>query len=349
MGSNIENDRKHFNDVLKIVCFGIFLVCLLAGFYFASDMVLASIMGIGLGVIISPLMARLKSRFGIPRSVSALLLFLGLFGGALGLGYAVYILAADQAAALAERAPDLINTIRSYALSLIKAQPWIRQQIEGFDGAGATQKIFEKLFSGVGTGFSALSGSTIVLLIALYVAINAQDYFKNLLTVFPAYKRAKAEAVLVQCAVAIRKWFKGQAMVMLITGTLTTIGLWIIGVEYWLVFGLLTIVLGIIPYVGILFAVTLTSLVTLASSPDKVLWVLALFFVLQQLEGNVFLPKVMKNQADMPEAHMIIVMLFLGTWFGILGLFLAPPFLAVAMTIYNMVYVERMDQLTSPP
>jgi predicted PurR-regulated permease PerM len=349
MDINIGLQRKHFNDSAKLICLGLLLTCVLAALYFASDVTMATIMGIGLGVIVSPLMALLKFRFGIPRSVSAVILFFFLFGGAIGLGYAVYILAADQATALAERAPDLFNTIRAYALGVIREQPWIRQQIEGLDMAGATQKIFEKLFSGVGTGFSAISGAAIVFLLALYVAINANEYFRGLISAFPAHARSKAELVFTECAVSIRKWFRGQATVMLITGTLTTIGLWILGVDYWLVFGLLTIVLGIIPYIGILIAVSLTGLVTLASAPDKVIWVLGLFFLLQQIEGNFILPKVMKDQADMPEAHMIVVMLFLGTWFGILGVFLAPPLFAVGLTVFRLVYVQKMDTLTSSP
>lgn len=114
----------------------------------------------------------------------------------------------------------------------------------------------------------------------------------------------------------LRVRFRAQLIDMAIIGAITTVGLLLVGVNYWALFGLLTAIFGIIPYVGVMLVVILVSLVTLASDPGQLPWVLLVFFITQQIEGNIVLPMVMKGQAEIPEAVLIVVMLFFGSWFG---------------------------------
>ncbi len=101
--------------------------------------------------------------------------------------------------------------------------------------------------------------------------------------------------------------------------------------------------MGIIPYVGTLIVVIAAALISLASDPSELPWVVLVFFTTQQIEGNLLLPIVMKDAADLPEVPLLIFMLFLGTWFGLIGVFAAPPIFAVLRTIYLMTYLPRMD------
>jgi len=87
-----------------------------------------------------------------------------------------------------------------------------------------------------------------------------------------------------------------------------------------------------------MIVVVIVSFITLASDPSQVPWVLLVFIITQQIEGNVVLPWVMKGQAEIPEALLIIVMLFFGFWFGLLGVFIAPPLVAVMICLYRNLY-----------
>jgi predicted PurR-regulated permease PerM len=131
---------------------------------------------------------------------------------------------------------------------------------------------------------------------------------------------------------------------MLLIGLITAIGLWLAGVEYWAVFGLLTAVLGIIPYFGIILVVIAATLITLASDPSKVPWVLGVFMFTQQLEGNVILPLIMKGKVELPVVPLLIFMLIMGTFFGILGVFIAPPLLAIFRTLYIELYLPWINE-----
>ena len=128
-----------------------------------------------------------------------------------------------------------------------------------------------------------------------------------------------------------------------IFGTLTAIALWIAGVEYWAIFGLLTALLGIIPYVGMILVVIAAVLITFASDPSKVPWVLGVFLLTQQLEGNVILPLVIKGKVELPVVPLLIFMLLLGTFFGIVGVFLAPPLCAILRILYIDIYLPFIN------
>ncbi len=190
----------------------------------------------------------------------------------------------------------------------------------------------------------AISGLIFALVIGLYTAVNGKEYFDKTIEAFYPKYREKAVRVLEHSAQVIRAWFKAQLIDMVIIGVLTAVGLWIVGVEYWAIFGLLTGVLAIIPYVGIIIVVIIACLITLASDPSQIPWILLVFAVTQQLEGDVILPMVMKGGADLPVVPLLIFMLFLGTFFGILGVFMAPALLAVLRVVYIDVYLPIIER-----
>jgi predicted PurR-regulated permease PerM len=325
------------------------MIALLLLIYTTRFIVMSALIGVGAGVLISPIMSVMKDRFHIHRGMSALLLLLLIFGGLVSLFYALSLLVSDQAQSLIDNAPELFSGAKRQIEQIFSRYPWILNQIQKLNLSVAAQTTVGALFKGLQTGAVAIGGSLIVLILALYVATNSRSYFKGFLSLFPGYQRPQVSEVLQRSARVLRQWFKSQLIVMAIVGSVTTLGLWAIGIDYWLLFGLMTGVLGIIPYVGVLITVTATCLATLGSEPDKVLWVIGLFLITQQLEGNILVPLVMKEGVQLPEAHLIFLMLILGSWFGILGVFVAPPLFAVVRSIYLTTYVPKMNEKIKPP
>src|SRR3546814_15492197 len=95
---------------------------------------------------------------------------------------------------------------------------------------------------------------------------------------------------------------------MAIIGTLTSIGLWLVGADYWLLFGTLTGLLGIIPYAVIAIVVLFSGLVTMASDLSRMPLVLGVFFVTQQIEGHVVLPLVMRDRPRLPPGPPLVLL-----------------------------------------
>lgn len=330
----------------------VLVIVLLTVLYFSRVIVLMSMIGIGVAVLISPLLDQLQKRLRLRRGFAAVLFLLS---GLLLLLGVVALLSwgiVDQANAFAERLPQLSEDLRLRAAELLERFPWILQRVEAFDFAGATQQAVRFLLAGAQSGLVAIGGTIFALIIGVYLAVDAPFYFDGTVRAFPPQHRDRAREVLAKCARVVRTWFRAQLIDMAIIGAITTVGLLLVGVSYWAVFGLLTAIFGIIPYVGVMLVVVLVSLVTLASDPGQLPWVLLVFFVTQQIEGNVVLPMVMKGQAEIPEALLIVVMLFFGSWFGLLGVFVAPPLVAVFICLYRELYlpaIERNDLARSSP
>lgn len=329
---------------MKVVIMAISLILLIIILFFARSVVLTSLIGIGIGVLIMPVLDRLRRRYSIPRAMSALivLLVLTLIMGTVF--FSLYYLVADQVASLSQRAPELSELATRKISDLFTRFPWVRKHLLGFDAEGAVKNSLVSILHGFQLSFMAISGFAFAIIIGLYTAVGAKEYWHGLIEAFPRSKRQKAEKVLKDCAKVLRVWFKAQLLDMMIIGTMTAVGLWIVGVEYWAVFGLLTGVLGIIPYVGIMLVVLVASLITLGIDPSQVWLVLLVFGITQQVEGNIVLPMVMKGQVALPEVPLLIFMLMLGVFFGILGVFIAPALLAVMKVLYCELYLPLMEK-----
>lgn len=311
--------------------------------YFSRLILLTALIGVGIGVLISPLLDAFKRWFKLRRGFGALLLILllliivaivvALFGWVI----------AEQAQELTEKLPNLGPAIREQLERIFERFPWILTHIKSIDYAGAIQKGLEYLFMGAKSSASAIGGVIFAIIIGVYLSVDAKYYFEGTVRAFPPRRRDKASELLQKSARVLRVWFRAQLIDMALIGVITTIGLSIVGVRYWALFGLLTAILGIIPYVGVMIVVVITSFITLASDASQVPWVLLVFFITQQIEGNVILPMVMKGQAEIPEALLIIVMLFFGYWFGLLGIFVAPPLVAVMICLYRNLYLPQIE------
>lgn len=320
----------------------IFVVALVLAFY-ARYVVLSALIGIGIGVLITPILSFFQSRLRLPKAISAMLVFLCfLLISALVLGSLYYIIA-GQVESLSQRTPEIIASLDSWVASMFDRYPWLKEEAQNFNFGRSLNNGIMSLFKGFQTGFVAISGALFAFVIGLYTAVDGNQLFNKTIEAFVPRQREKARHVMMDCAAVLRGWFKAQLMDMGIIGSLTAVGLWIAGVEYWAIFGLLTALLGIIPYVGVVLVVIAASLITLASDPSKVPWVIGVFFLTQQLEGNVILPLVMKGKVELPVAPLLIFMLFLGTFFGILGVFLAPPLLAIVRTLYIDIYLPFIN------
>jgi hypothetical protein len=211
--------------------------------------------------------------------------------------------------------------------------------------AGSAAAVGGAVFKGAWSGVGVLSSLLFATVIGLYVAVDARLYREGLVRAVPAAHRERADRFAAQASAVVRDWFNAQLIDMLIIGSLTSVGLWAVGADYWLLLGVLTGALGIIPYVGIILMVTLAVLLTLASDSSRLPWVLGVFLVTQQLEGHVILPLVMRGRVQLPAVPLLVFMLLMGSWAGLLGVLIAPPLFAVLRLAYLEFYVPRVDQM----
>lgn len=347
----MPNDRPYrpMRETLSIIAITLAALALIALLYEARLLILASLIGIGFGVLVAPIMSVLHKRFKIPRILSAAVLMVLILGGTAGVAYGLGVLISDQAESFVRRAPELFEKASKLVERVLARYPWVAEQANRLNLNHTARSALSGLFQGLQTGVAAVAGALVIFALGAYTAISAPTYYKGLLSTFPAYKRAEAAKVLKEAASTLRNWFKAQLAVMGISGAATTLGLGLLGIDYWLLLGVLTGILGFIPFVGVTITALATTLVTLGTQPEKIVWVLLVYFGIQQLEDNVALPLLMRGGVHLPEVHLIVFMLIMGSLFGILGIFVAPPLLAVLRCVYLMTYSRSMDRKTRPP
>ncbi len=135
-------------------------------------------------------------------------------------------------------------------------------------------------------------------------------------------------------------FFRGQLLIGLIMGLLLTVGFWVVGLKFALVLGLTLGILNIIPYLGTIVGLSLT--LPLAFFQTDGGWVLvaltlAVFILVQNIEGWLLTPKIMGERTGLHPVTIIFAVFFWGAAFdGILGMILAIPLTAFFVTAWRL-------------
>ncbi|WP_081047337.1 AI-2E family transporter, partial [Xanthomonas translucens] len=135
-----------------------------------------------------------------------------------------------------------------------------------------------------------ITDAVLMIVGGVYLAAQPKLYRRGLLRLLPRDRRDVADEALTASGKVLRAWLGGQFLAMLVIGSLTGLGLWLLGVPVALGIGLLTALLDFIPIVGPIVAAVPAVLLGFTVSPQVALGALLVFVVLQQLEGHVLQP-----------------------------------------------------------
>ena len=166
---------------------------------------------------------------------------------------------------------------------------------------------------------------------------------------FPAFYRKRADSILSKCEVGLINYLGGIALSMAFIGIVSTVGLLVLQLPLPFVNGLIAGISALVLYLGAIASVVPPALLALLDSPWKAIEVLLLYFLIQQVEGNVITPIIMKQRVSLLPATTLPLLTAFGTFFGVLGLFLGLPNLVVAQIWLKEVWVKDiLDRWTVP-
>jgi len=186
----------------------------------------------------------------------------------------------------------------------------------------------------------------VVFFVGLFMAAEPKLYHDGLLRLIPKSRRQQAGKALDAVEHTLRWWLIGQSITMVVIGTVTAIGLWLIGIELWLMIGLLAALFNFIPNFGPLISFIPAVLLAWSHSPAKAGLVLILYLVAQSLEGYILTPLVQRKAVALPPALTIVAQVLAGVLAGPLGVMLAAPLTAAALVLVKVLYVK--DTLGDP-
>jgi predicted PurR-regulated permease PerM len=183
-----------------------------------------------------------------------------------------------------------------------------------------------------------------VIVMGLYLALHPALYREWLIALFPPIHRDLVRDVLSDAARQLKAYLVGLLMTMAFLGTLTAVGLYFLGVPYYVTFGVFTGLATIVPFFGTLLATTLPALFVLTgpNGGHAALLVIGLGVCVHLIEGNLVSPYITQRQVDLPPVLTIVFVLIVGKLLGPLGLLVAVPALAVVMVIVKRILLNRI-------
>jgi predicted PurR-regulated permease PerM len=204
--------------------------------------------------------------------------------------------------------------------------------------------------AGVGlTVATAASLGLVVLIATIYMVIRPEPWVEGFVALFPAGWRQRTREVLFELYHTVQRWFIGQLTAMTFIAVFWAVSLWLIGVPFALLLGIFSGLISFVPYLGATISVVLPLLLALISEPFTAVYVIIAFVIIQQIEGNILQPILMSRAVDLHPALVVFAILTMGTLFGIVGVFLAVPLVAVVQVLVRELWVRRMDELGTDP
>lgn len=164
-----------------------------------------------------------------------------------------------------------------------------------------------------------------VLVLSFYLTVGRDGVEKFLSAILPSAYEEYILDLYGRTRHKIGRWLKGQIVLSLVVGIVVFIGLWLLGVNYSLLLGILASIFEIIPFVGPIFSGATAILLASSESLTTAFYVFILFVVVQQIENHVMVPAVMRFTTALNPVVVLISILLGGKLLGLVGLILAVP------------------------
>ncbi len=180
----------------------------------------------------------------------------------------------------------------------------------------------------------------LVLVLILMLLANPALYRQSFILIFPSFYRRRVEEVLQGCEHNIVGWAIGRLFNMVFIAIVSGLGLWALGVPLALVNAIISALLSYIPNIGPILGSIPPIALAFIDAPWKGVAVIIFYLLIEQLEGLVLTPMIMENEISLPPGFTLISMLIFSQFFGLLGLFLALPIVAVLQVWLKEVLVK---------
>lgn len=343
----MEPTHKSNGKLINIAA-GIFLVMSIATFiYFTKSILIPLGLGFIFANLLYPSVRFLKRKLHFP-DILAILLSITLVIGVL---VTVFIVLGSEIGKVFEDLPQVTKNAKA---NLDHFQQWIDQtfhlsynkQSDLINSVKETEMMNPKSMKPL---FSVTTTLLNVILIPVYTFLIL-IYRKNLVAfIIVISKKSQGKKnvpstyeLLLDINSILMQYLSGLGIEMFIVAVLTGFGLWLIGVEYFVFLGILTGLLNLIPYIGILIAGTISILMTLAGSTDLAMvgGVVIVNVIVQLIDNNFLLPKIVGSKVSINALASLFGVIIGGTLAGVGGMFLALPVLAVLYIIFD--HVENL-------
>lgn len=330
---------KNHPFIIKATYLLLFIILFVVILVYAKDFLVPLAFGMLLSSLLYPV-CRYFCRFGIPKGISiflSILLMMVFFGG-------VSIFSVNEIAKLSEDFPELrnraienINNIShniedKFGVSVEMQKNWSKERINNLFASG-NQVVNNLLNATAGTIFKVL----IMPVFVFYILFYRERFRDAALRMVSENRREKAGNVLEEISFVSQRYFGGAFVVVLILSVINSLALYLLGLKYPILFGVLSAFFNFIPYfgtwIGAFFPFTFALLT--GETPGLAMGVLIVFAGIQFVENNILTPHITGGYVRLNPFITILALIAGGMIWGVAGMLLVIPFLASLKIIFE--------------
>ncbi|MDO8505294.1 MAG: AI-2E family transporter [bacterium] len=315
--------------------------------FYIRDIIAIFFVALILSSVIDPLADWFEVR-KVPRAVAVFIVYLILFS-ILGLVIGVLVPPLVQEirdltsnfSAVWDRLVSGVQLFQEYS-----AQNGFSKNIE--DGLTSLQSTLTQALGGIFSTIVGIFGgvvSFVIILVLTFYMVVQEDGFKKVFKVLvPDQYQRFVSTILGKVQRKISAWIKGQLILSAIVGVVAYIGLSIVGVNYALVLGLLAGITELVPYAGPFLGGVVAVFFALSQSLTKGFLVVLLFVIIQQVENNILVPKIMQRAVGLNPIVSILALIIGAKLAGIAGaLFAIPVATALDVVVREVLHGGHKD------
>jgi len=230
---------------------------------------------------------------------------------------------------------DIIIWISAYFnISTAEILAWIdKTKRDLFDTSGSE---IGKTLIGVGTGLALVFIMPVYVFMLLFYQPILIEFIRR---VFDADNHVEVNQIIAKIKTLIQRYLIGLLIEIVIIATLFSVGLLFLGIEYAIILGVIGAFLNLIPYIGAITGAILPMMVAVATKPSPwyALLVLALYIFVQFIDNSFVVPKIVASKVKINALVTIIAVFSMGALWGIAGMVIAIPLLAIVKLICDHV------------
>ncbi|MDJ0665009.1 MAG: AI-2E family transporter [Acidimicrobiia bacterium] len=311
------------------------------------------VLSVALIYILNPVVNWLSHR-RVPRIIGAFLAFMLMLAVIAGIGLAVTPLVADQGSELANRFPEIyedsVAEIEDLAESLGfgDVDIWSYDRLQDFlHDPEAQDQILSVVWDRLGEVTTGVLETILVFVlapvVAFYLLIDLPRVREEATALIPERHKAEVLHVSSRLAEAVGGFLRGQMLVALIVGIMTSVGFLMIGLDFWLIIGMIAGFLNIIPFVGPWVGGFLGVTVGFVTADLRTAILAAIVaLVVQQIDNHLISPNVLRATVHLHPAVIILLILLGGALGGIWGVLLVVPIAAMLKILVGHLWRTRV-------
>ena len=315
------------------------MIALIAILYIAQAIIVPIVFAVIMAIVLSPVVnffIRLKLNRVFSISLTLFLTFL-LLSAFVALLYSQANSFSDSWPLLVDRFTEILNQTIAWVsvyfdIKPIKIHAWILQtKSDLFDTSGAA--IGQTLVS-VGNGVVVMFLIPLYIFLILYYRPLLLDFVHKL---FAEIHQSQVSEIVIQIKSVIQRYLYGLVIEGLIVAVMNSAALLILGIQYAILLGIIGALLNVIPYIGGLVAVAMPMMIAIVtkSSGWYAIYVLAAYYFIQLVDNNYIVPKIVASKVRINALFSIIVVLAGNALWGIPGMFLSIPLLAIIKVVFD--------------